>query len=54
MIDFEVVGDLLRRVKMKTRVEMKESPVIILDEGEYEVWFIFDRAGNLKQVMVVR
>jgi len=57
MIDFEVVGDLLRKAGIPQQVKMKETPVIIADAPVDEdhgdlVEFIFDSAGNLKGLRV--
>lgn len=53
MIDFEVVGDLLRRAKIPQQVKMKETPVIVVNDGEADIYFVFDTAGNLKQIVHV-
>lgn len=53
MIDFETLGDLFRKSKITQRIKMKDTPVIIVDGGDAEVWFVFDSAGNLKDIVIV-
>ncbi len=53
MIDFEVIGDLLRKAQIPQQVKMKDTPVIIVDGGDAHVYFVFDSAGNLKEVVIV-
>ena len=57
MIDFEVVGDLLRKAQIPQQVKMESTPVIVadapIDEGHGDlVEFVFDSAGNLKRLRV--
>lgn len=57
MIDFEVVGDLLRKAKIPHKVMIKDKPMIVadapIDDGCGDiVEFVFDRTGNLECLRV--
>lgn len=60
MIDFEVVGDLLRRSQIPHKTTIEDLPVIRvashMEKGQpmFErgsVMFVFDRQGRLKMIM---
>jgi hypothetical protein len=59
MIDFEAVGDLLRKNKIQQWVLMKDTPIITVratiqgTSNEMLVNFVFDRTGTLIRLDVI-
>lgn len=60
MIDFETVGDLLRRASIPHKTSIEDLPVIrvasYVEKGQpvfdsRSVLFIFDKAGRLKMLV---